>query len=64
MTDEKRCICDDCKHAHSYSVKIGDCAYGNYADEFECDIEDWTEEDNILIDQNRCRHYEQMEESE
>lgn len=60
----EKCICDDCKHMHSYTVCIGDCAYGNCADDYECDVEDWTEDDDMAMNENRCRHYERMEGSE
>lgn len=60
MGSEKS-ICDDCRHAHCSWVRVGDAAYGNCVEDFECDIEDWTEEDDIAMNENRCRHYEKME---
>ena len=60
--ESKKSICDDCRHMHCGHAHVGDTAYGNCVDDYECDIEDWTEEDNILLDQNKCRHYERMEE--
>lgn len=61
-----RSICDDCRHMHYSFVRVGDASYGNDVEDCECDIpsEDWTEEDNEMLNKNRCRHYEKHEEED
>lgn len=50
--------CGDCGHSVSYWVKVGDCAYGNDVEDWDCEVsEEMTDEDVELSNEGKCPHW-------
>ena len=54
--------CDDCGHSCPYSVCIGDTAYGNYADDWECEMDGkMTDEEVEMANEGKCPYWKELD---
>lgn len=51
--------CNSCAHSVVYRVRIGDTAYGNYADDWDCEVMDKLTDDDVeQCNNGNCPYYE------
>lgn len=54
--------CDNCGNSCYYTVHVGDCAYGNDIEDWDCKVMDqMTDKDVELANDNKCPYWVAIE---